>query len=227
MILGHTNLMPFSMDKKLNLGEITPTSFSLQIAVRSMTFPNGIIKHFLVKVNKFSFSVDFVVLDMEKDEKVSLIIGRPFLATSQALIDVDSGESTLRVGDDKVCLNIYKSDKLSEKEKATCMKVEAMPLKGVENMKKVPKETPLKSSSVCSLSEAQWGRKLNSSIHPKVHQNEITPIVREVDVMYFSIEGTRKSTILTKKHKTSLIPKNPISSCFGKHEQKPIIHSPG
>ena len=137
---------------------------------------------------------------------------------------------TLRVGDDKLFLSIYKSDKLSEKEKAACMKEKAMPLRGVEIMKKVPKETPLKSSNDCSLGEAQWGRKLNSSKHLKVYQKKKkNPIVREVDVMNFVIEGIDKSTMVKqkkKKNKTSLLPKDPVSACFRKHEQKHVIHSP-
>ena len=70
---------------------------------------------------------------------------------------------------------------------------------------------------------------MNSSIHPKVHQNEMVSIVRKVDVMYLSIEGIDKSTIVKikkKKQKTSLFLKNHIFACFGKHEQRPDIHSP-
>ena len=104
--------MPFYVAKKLNLGKITPTALLLQMAVWSMTLPKGIIEDVLIKVGKFNFPVDFVVLDMEEDEKVPIIQGRPLLATSRALIDVESGELTLRVGDDKVCLSIYKRDKL-------------------------------------------------------------------------------------------------------------------
>ena len=146
--------MPFSMAKKLNLGEITPTALSLQMADRSMTLPKGIIEDVLIKVGKLIFPMDFVVLDKEEDEKVPIILGRPFLATSRALIDVESGELTLRGGDDKVCLIIYKNDRLLEKEKAVCMKVEAITLREAENMKKAPKEIPLKSSSDCSPGEA-------------------------------------------------------------------------
>ena len=123
--------MPLLVAKNLNLGEITPTSLSLQMVDRSMTSLKGIIEDVLIKVDKFIFPVDFVVLVMEEDEKVPLILGRPFLATSWALIDVESGELTLRVGDDEVCMSIYKNDKLPEKGKEVCMKVEAMPLQGV------------------------------------------------------------------------------------------------
>ena len=94
--------MPFSVAKKLNLGEIIPTALSLQMADKSMTLLKGIIEDVLIKVGKFIFLVDFVVLDMEEEEKVSIILGSPFLAISRALIDVESGELTLRVGDDKV-----------------------------------------------------------------------------------------------------------------------------
>ena len=72
-----------------------------------MASPKGIIEDVLIKVGKFIFPMDFVVLDMEEDEKVPLILERPFLATSRALIDVESGELTLKVGDDKVQLSIY------------------------------------------------------------------------------------------------------------------------
>ena len=171
------------------------------MADRSMTSPKGIIEYVLIKIDKFIFPVNFVVLDMEEDEKVPLILGRPFLATSQALIDVESGELTLRVGDDKVCVSIYKNDKLPKKGKEVCMKVKAMPLQGVRNMQKVPKQTPLKKLSASSSGEEQWGRKLNSSIHAKVDQNEMVPIVKKVDVMYLSIEEIEKSIIVKKKKK--------------------------
>ena len=76
---------------------------------RSLTFPKGIIEDVLVKVDKFIFLVDFVVLDMEEDMAAPIILGRPFLATRQALIDVKNGELTLRVGEDQVKFNIYKT----------------------------------------------------------------------------------------------------------------------
>ena len=101
------NLMSFSMAKKLNLGEITPTSLSLKMTNRSLTFSKGIIEDVLVKVDKFIFPVDFMVLDMEEDKEASIILERPFLTTKQALIDVKNGELTLRVGEDRVMFNLY------------------------------------------------------------------------------------------------------------------------
>ncbi|XP_073289849.1 uncharacterized protein [Primulina huaijiensis] len=81
------NLMPLSVFRKLGLGEPKPTRMSLQLADRSVKYPQGIIEDVLVKVEKFIFSADFVVLDMEEDMEMPLILGRPFLATGKALID--------------------------------------------------------------------------------------------------------------------------------------------
>ncbi|XP_062113030.1 uncharacterized protein LOC133824172 [Humulus lupulus] len=82
------NLMPLSVFKRLQLVEAKPTTITLQLADRSLARPRGVIEDVLVKVDKFIFPVDFIVLDMEEDSNVPIILGRPFLATGQALIDV-------------------------------------------------------------------------------------------------------------------------------------------
>ncbi|CAH9102258.1 unnamed protein product [Cuscuta epithymum] len=96
------NLMPSSVVMKLGLGELKPTRMSLQLADRSVKYPKGILEDVLVRVDKFIFPVDFVVMDMEEDRETPLILGRPFLATARALVDVADGSLSLRVGDD-VC----------------------------------------------------------------------------------------------------------------------------
>ena len=68
------NLMPFSIFRKLGLGEPKPTTITLQLADRSIKYPRGIVEDVLVKVNKFIFPVDFIVLDMEEDYDVPLIL---------------------------------------------------------------------------------------------------------------------------------------------------------
>ncbi|XP_062118674.1 uncharacterized protein LOC133832330 [Humulus lupulus] len=75
------NLMPLSIYRKLGLGETRPTIVILQLAGRSVKHPQGIIEDVLVKVDKFIFPTDFIVLDMEEDEDVSIILRRTFLAT--------------------------------------------------------------------------------------------------------------------------------------------------
>ena len=91
------------------MGELTPTAITLQMADRSMAQPEGVLEDVLVKVGKFIFPVDFVVIKMEEDTQVPLLLGRPFLATGAALIDAKKGELTLRVGDEAVQFNLNKS----------------------------------------------------------------------------------------------------------------------
>ena len=80
--------MPLSVMKRLSLGQLTPIAMSLQMEDRTMAQPKGIIEDVLIKVGKFIFLVDFVVIDMEEDKHVPLLLGRPFIATGAALIDV-------------------------------------------------------------------------------------------------------------------------------------------
>ena len=82
------NLIPFSVFKRMGLEGLKPTSISLQLADRSITQPRGIVENVLVQVNNFLYPVDFVVMDMEEGEDFSIILGRPFLATAKAIIDV-------------------------------------------------------------------------------------------------------------------------------------------
>ena len=80
--------MPYSVSKKLSLGEITPTTVTLQKADRTLEKPEGIIEDVLVKVGKFNFPADFIILDIQEDSQVPLLLGRPFLATGAALINM-------------------------------------------------------------------------------------------------------------------------------------------
>ncbi|XP_068644651.1 uncharacterized protein [Aristolochia californica] len=117
------NLMPLSVCRKLGLGEMKQTTISLQLGDRFIKYPRGIIEDVLVKVDKFIFPADFVVLDMEEDEEVPLILGRPFLATGRALIDVQKGELTLRVNKEEVLFNIDQTMKFPE-DPSTCFRVD-------------------------------------------------------------------------------------------------------
>ncbi|KAK5839297.1 hypothetical protein PVK06_008073 [Gossypium arboreum] len=107
------NLMPYKMFKQLGLGEPKPTKMSIQLADRSVKYPRGIIEDVLVKIDKFIFPVGFVVLDMDEDVEVPLILGRPFLATIRAVIDMGDGKLVLRVGDEKIIFKIYDAMRFS------------------------------------------------------------------------------------------------------------------
>ncbi|GJU88576.1 reverse transcriptase domain-containing protein [Tanacetum coccineum] len=107
------NLMPFFMWKKLNLPDLTPTCMTLELADRSISRPIGIAKDVNVKVGVFQFPADFVVVDFEPDPRVPLILGRCFLKTSRALIDVYEGELTLRVGNEAITYNLDQTSRYS------------------------------------------------------------------------------------------------------------------
>ena len=95
--------------QEVKFGEITPTTVTLQMADRTLEKPEGIIEDVLVKVGKFIFPADFVILDMEEDSQVPLLLGRPLLATGAVLIDMQKGILTLRVGEETSDFNLIRS----------------------------------------------------------------------------------------------------------------------
>ena len=115
--------MPLSIFRKLRLRKGNPTAVTLQLADRSLTHPRGIIEDVLVKVDKFIFSTDFIVLDMEEDKEVPIILGKPFLSTSRAIIDVQKGELKLRVQDEEMTFYVFNAIK-HPMESESCFKVD-------------------------------------------------------------------------------------------------------
>nr|GFA47282.1 reverse transcriptase domain-containing protein [Tanacetum cinerariifolium] len=107
------NLMPLSVWKGLSRPELTPTSMTLELADRSVSKPIGITKDVSVKVGVFHFPADFVVVDFEPDPRVPLILGRCFLKTGQALIDVHKGELTLRIKNEAITYNLDQTSRYS------------------------------------------------------------------------------------------------------------------
>ncbi|XP_057747077.1 uncharacterized protein LOC130966305 [Arachis stenosperma] len=101
------NLMPYSMMRKLRIEEVKPTQMSLELVDKSLVFPKGVIENLLVKVDKFIFPVDFVILDLGEEGSDSIILERPFLATARAIIDVEQGKLTVRVHDVSITLNVF------------------------------------------------------------------------------------------------------------------------
>nr|GEV33405.1 reverse transcriptase domain-containing protein [Tanacetum cinerariifolium] len=100
------NLIPLSVWNKLFLPELSPTCMTLELVDRSISRPVGVVEDVFIKVGKFHFPVDFVVVDFDADPRVSLILERSFLKTGRALIDVYEGELTLRVGNKVVTFNL-------------------------------------------------------------------------------------------------------------------------
>ncbi|GJZ17788.1 hypothetical protein Tco_0553911 [Tanacetum coccineum] len=102
------SVMPLSTYLNLGLGEVAHTKLTVELADRTVKYPKGIAENVLVCIGKFVFPVDFIILDMPEDIKGPLILGRPFLSTTRAKIDVFKRNITLRVGEEKI---IFKSVK--------------------------------------------------------------------------------------------------------------------
>ena len=118
------NLLPYSVYKQLGLGELKPTNITLSLADRLVKIPKGIVEDVLVKVDKFYYPVDFVGLDTEPiasgPNHVPIILGRPFLAISNVIINCRNGVMQLTFGNMTLKLNIFhlsNKHKLAEDER--------------------------------------------------------------------------------------------------------------
>jgi hypothetical protein len=108
------NLLPYSVFQSLNLGELKPTSVTLLLADKSIKLPRGIIKDVLVQVDKFIYPVDFIVLDTKHVKACNsfpVILRRPFLATSNSLINCKNGLMKLSFGNKTLEMNIFNISK--------------------------------------------------------------------------------------------------------------------
>ncbi|GJU57449.1 reverse transcriptase domain-containing protein [Tanacetum coccineum] len=117
------NLLPHSIYKQLGLGALKPTRMTLELANRSVTHPMGIAEDVVVRVDGFTFLADFVVVNFEPDPRVPIILGRPFLRTAKALIDLYEEKLTLRVGSDELVFYAEKSKKSKNKQFAHAISV--------------------------------------------------------------------------------------------------------
>ncbi|XP_021728310.1 uncharacterized protein LOC110695381 [Chenopodium quinoa] len=119
------SLMPLSLCKRLSLGELKPTYISLQLADRSVKMPLGKLEDVPHRVGKLYIPVDFIVLDMDEDLNVPIILGRPFLATAGAIIDVKHEKLSLFVGKEKVELKLNQVMKCPSNMDA-CMRIDVV-----------------------------------------------------------------------------------------------------
>nr|GEX55278.1 reverse transcriptase domain-containing protein [Tanacetum cinerariifolium] len=107
------NLMPLSVWNKLFLPQLTPTLMTLKLADRSISRPIGVAEDVCVKVGKFHFPAEFIVVDFDADPRVPIILERSFLNTGRALIDVFEGELTLRVSKEAITFNLDQTSRYS------------------------------------------------------------------------------------------------------------------
>ncbi|XP_019161898.1 PREDICTED: uncharacterized protein LOC109158446 [Ipomoea nil] len=105
------SFMPYSLCKRLNLGEPKPTTMTLQIADRSIKHRVGVLEDIPVMIYQYYIPGDFVILDIEEDAKVPIVLCRPFLATAGAIIDVKRGKLVMEVAGHKIEFDIFKMAK--------------------------------------------------------------------------------------------------------------------
>ncbi|GJU64235.1 reverse transcriptase domain-containing protein [Tanacetum coccineum] len=120
------NLMSYSLYVKLSLETLKPTKMSVRLADISFQYPVGIAENMLVEVGKFTFPVDFVILETEEDSKVPIILGRPFLHTADAVIRVKQKQLNLGVGTQRMIFNIDPAMKHSYSNDDTCFSIDVI-----------------------------------------------------------------------------------------------------
>ncbi|GKD48626.1 reverse transcriptase domain-containing protein [Tanacetum coccineum] len=181
------NLMPLSIWKKLSLPELTPTQMILELADRSTTSPSGIAKDVFVKVGKFHFLADFVVVDYVVDPRVPLIIGRPFLRMARGLIDVYGEEFTLRVDDEAITFKVGQTSRYSYNDAVSINRIDVIDVACEEYAQEVlrfldsstsgnptPSLDPILSTSSPSLTPFEEGRP--SSTREVVNDDPSSPL---------------------------------------------------
>ncbi|XP_050890027.1 uncharacterized protein LOC127095366, partial [Lathyrus oleraceus] len=99
---ANISVMPLTICKRLNMGELRPTKMSVQLADRSIKYPVGILENVPVRVGQFYIPTDFIIMDIKEDASTPIILGRSFLATARIIIDVKRGKLTFEVGEEKV-----------------------------------------------------------------------------------------------------------------------------
>ncbi|GJU80076.1 putative reverse transcriptase domain-containing protein [Tanacetum coccineum] len=131
------SLMPYSMFLRVNLGDLKPTRMCIELANKTTQFPNGIAENVVVKIDKFVFPVDFVILDMEEDHRIPIILGRPFFATAHAMIDVYNKKISFEVGDEIITFDLEKSMRFPPSNEDTCHSANIIDLSVLDNIKEI------------------------------------------------------------------------------------------
>ncbi|GJT04286.1 reverse transcriptase domain-containing protein [Tanacetum coccineum] len=228
------NLMPLSIWKKLSLPDLTPTRMTLELADRSITYPKGVAEDIFVKVGNFHFPTDFVVVDFEADPRVPLILGRSFLRTSRALIDVYEGELVLRDENEQITFHVDGTSKHPQKHVNESIKMVNDTCK--DSFKKFTNEPAL----VClpppeDANDEKEKQEVKNLAEPTAkRQSRITPCLKNFKVIYKeSIFHSNKtpqvssvfaitSTLPSIEPKDSLIMGDEHLSTFSAEENVPI-----
>ncbi|GJU96484.1 reverse transcriptase domain-containing protein [Tanacetum coccineum] len=199
------NLMPFSIWKKLSLPELTPTRMTLELADRSITSLMGVAEDVFVKVGKFHFPTDFVVVDFDADPRVPLILERSFWRTGCALIDVYGEEITLRVNDEAVTFNLNQTTRYSSTyNDMSVNRIDVIDVACEEYAQEVlgfsnnfmggnptPTSEPIISDSYLSLTPFEGSDFILEEVEAYLKDNSISP---EIDHADLDLEGDIRLT---------------------------------
>ncbi|GJS69939.1 reverse transcriptase domain-containing protein [Tanacetum coccineum] len=123
---ANINLMPYYLYAKLSLKTLKPNKMSMRLVDRSFQYPIGIVENMLVEVGKFSFPVDFIILEMEEDSRVPLNLGRPFLHTADAIIHVKQKQLNLGIASERMVFSIDSLMKNSYSNDDTCFSIDVI-----------------------------------------------------------------------------------------------------
>ncbi|GKB58081.1 reverse transcriptase domain-containing protein [Tanacetum coccineum] len=211
------NLMPLSIWKKLGLPGLNDTKMVLELADRTISKPTGVAENVFVKVGKFYFPTDFVVLDFIADPRVPLILGRPFLKTARALIDVYEGEIILRNDDQTLTLKCVDTPSISYNNFELLKKVDLIDVMYEEYSQEVldfsdsvaygnpsPGYDPIVSNSSPTLTPFEESDFLlfeEADAFIAIDDEQTSP---EINAMYYDLEEIRRDLKIVEPKKSSI-----------------------
>nr|GEX01314.1 reverse transcriptase domain-containing protein [Tanacetum cinerariifolium] len=192
------NLMPLSIWEHLSLPELTPTQMILELADRSTTRPAGIVEDVFVKIEKFHFPTNFVVVDYVVDPRVPLILGSPFLRTGRALIDVYGEELTLRVDNEAITFKVGQTSSFSYNDAESINRIDVIDVACEEYSQEVlgffvsgnptPSTKPIVSTSSLTITPFRDSDSILEETNAFL-AIKYEPISLEIDDSYYDSEG--------------------------------------
>ncbi|GKE71172.1 putative reverse transcriptase domain-containing protein, partial [Tanacetum coccineum] len=118
-------------------GDLKPTRMCIKPEKKTTQFPKGIAENVMVKIDKFIFSVNFVILNMEEDHRIPIILGRPFLSTAHTMIDVFNKKISFKVGDEIITFYLEKSMRFPPSDENTCHFADIIDISIVDSIKEI------------------------------------------------------------------------------------------
>ncbi|XP_039682975.1 uncharacterized protein [Medicago truncatula] len=217
---SNINLISYSVVKRVGGLEMKLTRMTLQLADKSVARPMGIAEDVLVKVDKFVFPVDFVVMDIEEEDEMPLILGRTFMLAARMMIDYDDGLMKVRLDDEEINSNLHSAMKHS-KDKGACFKVDAMHEVIMDTRKQLHKPTALERVLIDALSvlSADDEKEIEECLKELETLKEIPPKKAKVE------ELKEKEKVEESKNEFKVLPSHLKYVFLEEDDTKPVIIS--